>query len=181
MIASAQGLRVAGTLLRSRPICALFVMSSCVLPIAPEFQDPLAAENYAPFFVDTNPLAGSIVTASPTVPTFTVVVSDPNVGDDLQVRWIADFPPLSDNTSVMETVPVPHSADSKVDFHEVSIQPNCALHHLARIPSHQIYVVVADRPFLPPGTPIDFERLPNDGLKDSRSWILNLDCSVPQP
>jgi hypothetical protein len=168
-------------LLRWGSICALLVMSACVLPIAPEFQDPPASENYAPVFIDTNPPAGQIVTASPTVPTFTVIVEDPNVGDDLFVRWIADFPPLTDNTSVMATTPVPHSAGATVSSHEVSIQPNCALHHLARIPSHQITVVVADRPFLDPGTPIDFERLPPDGLKDSRSWILNLDCSVPQP
>jgi hypothetical protein len=180
MTAEARAPRVARMLLRSGSSCALIVMSACVLPIAPEFQDPPASENYAPVFIDTEPPAGSIVTASPML-TFTVVVSDPNVGDDLQVRWIADFPPLTDNTSVMATTPIPHAAGATVSSHETSIQPNCALHHLARIPSHQIMAVVADRPFLDPGTPIDFERLPPDGLKDSRSWILNLDCSVPQP
>jgi len=167
-------------LLRSVTIVALLAMSACVLPIAPEFQDPPASENYAPVFIDTNPQAGQIVTASP-VAKFTVVVEDPNVGDDLQVRWIADYPPITDSTSVMATTPVPHAAGATVSSHEVSIEPNCALHHLARIPSHQIAVIVADRPFLDPGTPINFERLPLDGLKNSRSWILNLDCSVPQP
>jgi len=167
-------------LLRSVTIVALLSMSACVLPIAPEFQDPPASENYAPVFIDTNPQAGQIVTASP-VAKFTVVVEDPNVGDDLQVRWIADYPPITDSTSVMATTPVPHAAGATVSSHEVSIEPNCALHHLARIPSHQIAVIVADRPFLDPGTPINFERLPLDGLKNSRSWILNLDCSVPQP
>lgn len=157
-------------------------MSACVVPIAPEFQDPPASQNFAPVFIDTIPPAGQIVSASPMVPQFTIIVEDPNVGDDLYVRWIADFPPLTDNTIVMETTMVQHAAGNQVSVHEVPpFQPNCALHHLARIPSHQIMVVVADRPFLDPGTPIDFERLPPDGLKDTRSWILNLDCSVPQP
>ena|SRR5882724_7168010 len=181
MTARARALRVARMLLRSGSICALLVMSACVLPIAPEFQDPPASENYAPVFIDTIPPAGQVVTASP-VAAFTIIVEDPNVGDDLFVRWIADFPPLTDNTIVMETRMVPHAAGSQVSVHELPpFQPNCALHHLARIPSHQIMVVVADRPFLDPGTPVDFERLPPDGLKDTRSWILNLDCSVPQP
>ena len=69
----------------------------------------------------------------------------------------------------METRMVPHSAGSQVSAHEVPLSsPNCALHHLARIPSHQIRVVVADRSFLDPGTPIDFERLPPDGLKTEK-------------
>lgn len=173
--------RVARMLLGSGQICLLFIMSACVLPIAPEFQDPPASQNFAPFFIDTTPLAGSIVTASPKVPPFTVVVGDPNLGDSLVVRWIADFSPQSDLTSAMETDQVPQSAGGQSNSGQVTINPNCALHHLARIATHQIKAVVADRQFLDPGTPIDFERLPVDGLKDSRTWILNLDCSVPQP
>jgi hypothetical protein len=130
---------------RTLSICALLLMSACVLPIGPDFQDPLSSPNYAPYFVDTLPVAGSIVTATSTVPLFRVTVQDPNGGDNLQVRWIADYPPFTDNTRVI--------------------------------------LVVADRLFLDPvaGKPVDVEALPPDGLKDSRSWTLNLDCSqAPQ-
>jgi hypothetical protein len=170
--------RVARMLLRSAGICLVSVMSACVLPIAPEFQDPPASQNFAPEILDTDPVAGSIVSVTGTVPTFHVLVTDPNVGDDLQVRWIADYPPfVNGKTSVIVTTPVPSSGT--VQIHDVTHQPNCVIDHLAPTSTHQFFVVVADRMFLDPGTPVDVERLPKDGLKNSRSWILNLDCSVP--
>jgi|GEM_PF-1937723 hypothetical protein len=166
---------------RTLSICALLLMSACVLPIGPDFQDPLSSPNYAPYFVDTLPVAGSIVTATDTVPQFRVTVQDPNVGDDLEVRWIADYPPFTENTRVILTTPLPHPGVPQPQ--DATVTPNCTLDSLAKIPSHQLYVVVADRPFLDPvaGKPVDVEALPPDGRKDSRSWTLNLDCSqAPQ-
>jgi hypothetical protein len=185
MTAAPRRARVARMLLRisSRTLsrCALLLMSACVLPIGPDFQDPLSSPNYAPYFVDTLPIAGSIVTATDTVPQFRVTVQDPNVGDDLEVRWIADYPPFTANTRVIKTTPVPHAAVPQPQ--DETATPNCTIDSLAKIPSHQLYVVVADRPFLDPvaGKPVDVEALPLDGRKDSRSWTLNLDCSqAPQ-
>jgi hypothetical protein len=168
---------------RTISICALSLMSACVLPIGPDFQDPLSSPNYAPYFVDTLPLAGSIVTATSTVPQFRVTVQDPNGGDDLQVRWIADYPPFTDNTRVILTTPILHAASGVSQPQDAFVTPNCTIDSLAKIPSHQLYVVVADRPFLDPvaGEPVDVEALPPDGRKDSRSWTLDLDCSqAPQ-
>jgi hypothetical protein len=55
------------------------------------------------------------------------------------------------------------------------------LHHIGPGKTHQLYVVVADREFeLPIGNPPQVERLPEGATSNSRSWILNLDCSVPQ-
>jgi hypothetical protein len=156
-----------------------FIMSACVLPIAPEFQDPPASENYAPIFLNTDPQAGSVVSATPSaVPTFNIVVRDPNVNDDLEVRWIADYPPFTAATSVMVTIPVLHSSTGLPEV--PAFQPNCVLHHIGPGKTHQLYVVVADRKFELPGTPPDVERLPEGATSNSRSWILNLDCSVPQ-
>jgi hypothetical protein len=165
-------------------VCGLAVtMSACVLPIAPEFQDPPASENYAPVFLNTDPPAGSIVSATPTtVPMFNLLIQDPNINDDLEVRWIVDYPPLGAASSVMETIPVPHTATG-LPTDVRPFQPDCVLHHIGPGKTHQLYVVVADRKFEPPqlpGVPIDLERLPKDAKSNSRSWILNLDCSVPQ-
>src|SRR5882724_1117584 len=136
MTARARALRVARMLLRSGSICALLVMSACVLPIAPEFQDPPASENYAPVFIDTIPPAGQVVTASP-VAAFTIIVEDPNVGDDLFVRWIADFPPLTDNTIVMETRMAPPGGASQVSAHDPPpSHPTCPLHPPPQTPTH---------------------------------------------
>jgi hypothetical protein len=170
--------------MRSLPLpalCSLAVtMSACVLPIAPEFQDPPASENYAPVFLNTDPPAGSVVSATPsTVPMFNLLIQDPNVNDDLEVRWIVDYPPITAATSVMVTIPVPHTTTGQLP--EVPpFQPNCVLHHIGPGKTHQLYVVVADRKFELPGDPVDLERLPKDAKTNSRSWILNLDCSVPQ-
>ena len=69
-------------------------LSACIIPIAPEWQDPLAAENVAPRFIESTPPFGSIdLTVPPDgAASMLVVVTDPNVRDDLHVRLVADFP-----------------------------------------------------------------------------------------
>jgi hypothetical protein len=170
-------LRVARMLLRWGSVCVLSTMSACVLPIAPEFQDPPASQNYAPTFVNVDPPLGSVVMKN----SFLATVSDPNIGDDLYYRWIADYPPYSDNTRTLQpTTKVPHSVDGTLLNADLTVKPDCALYNLAKLPRHQIMVVVADRDFLPPQSsptePVDFARLPSDGRKVVGSWILEMEC-----
>jgi hypothetical protein len=169
-------------LLRSGVLGLVSVMSACVLPITPEFQDPPASANYAPVIVSAMPDIGSIVTATnpSAVPTFTVFVTDPNLGDELHVRWIADFPPETANTRFLEKdFPITPSSGMAPSGNS-SVTPGCT-GDLANIPQHQIMAVVADRLFddtLPPmGTPIDLTKLAKpEGKKVIATWILNLDC-----
>src|SRR4051812_34931695 len=91
-------------------VFAVSFMSGCVVPVTPAFQDPPASQNYAPVFLNVDPEIGAVVTRS----AFLVTVTDPNVGDDLYVRWIADYPPYSNNTrTLLPTTKVTHSADGK--------------------------------------------------------------------
>jgi hypothetical protein len=152
--------------------------SACVLPIAPEFQDPPASVNLEPAFIDTDPPAGSIVTANPTA-TFKLVLQDQNVNDDLHVRFIFDFPPQRDATRAVDLPVVQHSPTGQL-LDSMPFTPNCRENLIAPGAVHQLFVVVADRPFEDPGTPPDFERLPPDAKKNTRSWTLDMDCSVQQ-
>jgi hypothetical protein len=164
-------------LLRSALTCVVLAMPACVLPIAPEFQDPPASENYAPVIVDSDPPLGMTVTSTPGQLTpFSVTVSDPNVGDTLHVRWIVDFPPFSTNTRVLqEDFPVPPSPSPTT----VTQNIGCAESTLSVLPSHTVMAIIADRPFeasQPPPAPVDLGRLPPDGLKTVAVWTLDLEC-----
>jgi hypothetical protein len=187
MTATSRPARVARMLLRSGLLGLASVMSACVLPIGPEFQDPPAAANFAPQILDSQPAIGSIVTVTGTAtaaPPFRVSVSDPNVGDDLHVRFLADFPPKTGNTRtlIVDHV-VTHNADGTRLNEDVTVTPSCGTFNLANIALHQIMVIVADRPFLDkpaaPGLPVDLTKLADpEGLEVVASWTLEMDCQA---
>jgi len=151
-------------------------MSSCVMPIGPDFQDPLASTNYYPIIEDSSPPEGSVVFGmQSTSTTFKVVVSDPNIIDTLYVRWLADFPPSDDNTRFLGDQIIQASLDGSQLHEPASVEVTCQ--KLApSIQTHQITVIVADRIF-------DSSSLANlDKLKDpvgltrQATWFLNLEC-----
>lgn len=77
-------------------------MSACIIPVAPDFQDPVAAQNFPPYAISVDPLAGSVITVPLEGATFDVKMLDPNVGDTMYARWIADFPPVSAQTQKLQ-------------------------------------------------------------------------------
>jgi hypothetical protein len=185
MTAAARVLRLARLLLGQAryptTIFALCSMSACVLPIAPDFQDPLSSPNYSPFIISSSPPSGSIVTGMPTTTTtFRVTVSDPNVGDDLHVRWLADYPPISDaNTRLLVSdLIISHSADGQPIVQDVSLDIGCRQQLSPQLMQHQVMVLIADREY-------EAVRLDQDNLTKlvdpagfvvSASWILSVEC-----
>jgi hypothetical protein len=155
-------------------ICLALTGSGCVLPVGPEFQDPPATQNFAPIILDSVPALGARVTS----PDFTVTVQDPNVGDDLFVRFVADYPPLSGNTRFLLDQMIPHTANGTLLATDVSVTVGC--NAVAPLPSHQVTVIVADRDFLLNGTsstqPADPARLPMEARRTFGSWTLDLEC-----
>lgn len=151
--------------------------SACVLPLAPVFEDPPAAQNFAPVIVDSFPVNGKVVST----PMFRVTVDDPNIGDELFVRWIADFPPYTENSRPLgDDVRVPPPAVGTLRP-DVSRTIDCVLHSLVKnVPTHHIMVVVADRKFRPPDQETDLDRkltsLPKDAPRAEAHWTLNLEC-----
>jgi hypothetical protein len=173
---------VARMLLRSGLICLVSVMSACVLPIAPEFQDPPAEANFSPVIVDTMPELGLTVTGTPDgLTTFNVTVTDQNPGDTLHVRWIVDYPPftVANTRVVQEDFPISPSPSGMPQQTTVPQKIGCHESTLSALSPHTVMAIVADRPFqpsLPPPAPVDLGRLPTDGLKTVAVWILDLEC-----
>lgn len=160
-------------------LAALAFAPACIIPIGPEWRDPLAADNVAPRIVDSQPQIGSVhvppATSGPT--TFRIRVTDDNVGDTLYVRFLADYPPFDGEiTRVLEPVTIEPRSDGAPVDQEVPVHvPPCGENNLARgLPTHQIYVVVADRPFV---GPVDRpEQIEDGGESEVGFWTLDLDC-----
>lgn len=166
--------RIAGVLF-------LPLMSACVLPIGPEFQDPPASQNFAPFISDSSPPLGSIVTeVAGTVPPLRVTVTDPNIADDLFVRWVADYPRRSSNTRLLGDQMVSHSTNGQPLRQDVSKTLDC-IYNLAPIAQHQVVVIVADREFLSPPPEDDLASVKAPGFAVLGSWIVNLNCGSASP
>ena len=150
---------------------------ACVIPLAPEFEDPPAAQNFAPEISDYSPPDGEIVATK----MFRVTVSDPNPSDNLHVRWISDYPPYSPNSRLLKTVDPPNAASSNSPpAYVTDLTVDCSLSNLALgLTQHQITVVIADRDFLPADNqPLDTKltALPDKAKRAEAHWILNLEC-----
>jgi hypothetical protein len=153
---------------------------ACVIPLAPDFQDPPAAQNFAPVITDSFPDNGAVVTATMVPTMFRVTVSDPNLNDDLHVRWIADYPPFSANSRRLLDRDIPPSNAATPQSTDVSITIDCLTSTLALgLTQHQIMVFIADRDFLPgDNQPLDrkLTALPDTAGHAEAHWILNLEC-----
>jgi hypothetical protein len=82
-------------------------MSACIIPVAPDFQDPLPDPPApAPALSGFQPLdsGSTVIIASTTQGTaFAATVIDPNLGDKLFGRWTVDYPPYTSATLVLPT------------------------------------------------------------------------------
>jgi hypothetical protein len=165
-------------------LLAFASMPACVIPIAPEFEDPPAQRNFCPELVSADPPLWSTVTAPATEDvTFTITTADPNVSDTLYVRWIADYPPYSAQvTRPIGDRELAPSPDGKPSRSPDSVTPNCSLHVIARgLTQHKIYVAVSDRKFLDPrdpSVPADFQltTAPKDACVVIGGWLLEMEC-----
>jgi hypothetical protein len=162
---------------------ALCSMSACILPIGPDFQDPLSAPNSAPMILGASPQAGFVVTGSPTgMSSFHVTVLDLNGEDDLHVRWLADYPPKQDATRiVVSDRVVAHSPDNQPVTQDVSQDIGCSNLLAPGLTQHQIMVLIADRAY--ESVAFNTDNLTNliddKGYVTSVSWTLSLECRSP--
>jgi len=137
-------------------ILTILPITACVVPVAPEFQDPPRGLNYQPYFVTTFPDLETAVTVG-AKQTFTVTVADPNAGDGLSVRWARDYPPYAQAfSSVLQmqmqtpaaanqaTAGTPNQATFTLDVTCHDFDNGASSHHLV--------VLVSDNGFWPEGT-----------------------------
>lgn len=146
----------------------------CIIPLGPDWQDPLAAPNTPPSIVASMPQLGTVHVAPATL---TIEITDANAGDTLFVRFLADYPPFTSITRpIGDTQQFFPSLEGQPVRHRVEVTPDCETHDLApSVPTHQIYVVVADRAFRNSLQRPEALADPK-GLTDSHVWTLELDC-----
>jgi hypothetical protein len=146
--------------------------SACIIPLGPDFQDPVAEPNAAPYFESAHPDFGSVVT--PPGLQFSVTVTDPNVGDNLYVRWLADYPGANYRPVTAESF-VAHSTNGQPLRQNVTATVDCLLDNLAMTSDgeHRVEVIVGDRPFVDP-MPGDtrLDQVMDPGLVVRASWVL---------
>ena len=121
-------------------------MSACIIPAGPEFQDPPGVPDSPPMLLSVLPDIGSTTTKD--APEFTVQPTDINVGDDLYVLWLTEYPPLTSSSFVSPIVKIQHSDDGTRLARSESFRPTCYQVNRA-LPTHQIIAAISDSPFLP--------------------------------
>jgi hypothetical protein len=125
-------------------IWTIALSTGCILPVAPEFQDPPKAPNFAPLFVSFDPFAETPVLQVPL--TFSVLLDDPNPQDTLHVRWAVDYPPFVQSRSklVINEQTLPPGAVPQSSYSLPMMEP-CKVFTPGS--EHRLVVIVADRPF----------------------------------
>jgi hypothetical protein len=145
----------------------------CIVPVAPEFQDPPKAPNYYPYFVESLPLFD---TTTGVPQTFEVHAGDPNPADILYVRWASDYPPFTqarsrviDQSMVRQDLP-----QTEIIYKAIDPMP---CEKFAPGMEHKLVVIVSDRPFVPTGVfstrPDRFNAVEGDAtIPIMRGWIV---------
>jgi hypothetical protein len=158
-------------------------MSACIIPVAPNFQDPPSTPDSPPYLSNFQPNAGSIVTVPvPDGLVFSANVTDPDLGDTLQVRWAVDYPPYTIGNTVDDQAPILPSANGQPINSLVSENVNCVFVN-GSTPStegtHRLELIVANRKFSDPSTqPPDqaLDSIDEAGFVVRASWTFVISC-----
>jgi hypothetical protein len=120
-------------------------MSACVVPVAPNFQDPLGEPNVPPYIANAMPAVGSFVPND--TGAFAVTVTDQN-GDTLSYRWVIDYPPYSvSNTRPQAIGTVTVAANAGQQSNPLMLSSPCDLNPAPTVAVHQLEFILADRDF----------------------------------
>lgn len=119
-----------------------------MIPVGPDFQDPVGSREYAPVVNELTPAFGSLVTVSFDLsPQITVIASDLNSGDSLYWEWVLDYPPYVQGTTrnIGSGMAGPPTSGPQV---QTIPQPvTCGDGPNPNGPTlHQLQVIVCDRP-----------------------------------
>lgn len=149
-----------------------------MIPIGPEFQDPVASQEYAPVLVDLTPAFGSIVTVSLKTPQqFTVSASDLNSGDTLYWEWLLDYPPYLQGTTqeIGQGVGPPPVSGPQVQT--IPLTVGCAVGPNPNGPTqHQLELIVGDQPLS--YDPVMMKVVAPGGKTAEGNWTVTLSCPL---
>jgi hypothetical protein len=154
-------------------------MSACIIPVAPDFQDPTGAPNYAPYIKTFSPDFGSVVSIVTSL-SFEVQVIDLNADDDLYFRWVADYPAYTASTRRISEDVQPNSTDGTAVTDSVTI--DCSYNLVMTADSkHQLEVIVADRPFVSDTSSNTLDLVQPPGFAVRGDWTFEITCQSPPP
>ena len=164
-----------GRLLRKLDLTFLLLLAvaptpACILPVGPEWQDPLGSPNAKPEILDPDPFWGDEVSHSPIDPfDFRFFVTDANVEDPLTVQgWVDDK-----RHRFFETTIPGGSGGTRVP---ALIKKTIVCNDIdAAFPSHKVLVAVTDRDFVNDGT-ANILAVTSNGKTDQITWTLNMTC-----
>ena len=167
-------LKQLGRLLRKLDLTFLLLFAvastpACVLPVGPEWQDPLGSPNAPPQIFVLNPDPDTVeVSATPTLPfPFRIIVTDVNVTDSLEIKWLIDG-----RDTPHPTDHVPANGTQQRTLSEKTV--HCATDIDDKsLTSHLVKAMVADRAFVEGSNP---PIVSNSGLSVDHKWILNMTC-----
>ena len=148
----------------------------CVLPLAPTFDNPPEPQNYPPQITMMEPPAVFIVPGD-----LAVTVTDPNVGDDLYLRWIAEYPPYSPNSHLLrDDTKIPHSADGSQLLETRPFTNLSCLSLTQGLIYHPVTALVTDRPFPDPmgltSREDQLTKIDKDAGEAQAHWVINVNC-----
>lgn len=158
----------------------LLSMPACVIPVGPDFQDPVSSPQVAPWIHDQSPSFGqtiSVLANKPAV-TFSVQVTDLNAADKLYRRWVVN-PPSASNDSTLETVTLTPQGMEEIQkslptVAEVQINIGCSADSWKSNPlAQQLELIVADGEFTGDIDMVD----PLKTRKSYANWTIALECS----
>jgi hypothetical protein len=123
-------------------------MSACIIPVAPNFQDPPSVPNSPPYVTPIAPTVGEIATFTFPSLTFTATVTDLNVNTPIFYRWLGDYPPNVEGVTwrVDNPAQISPRLDGLPISQSLSQDLTCGLVHNVS-GTHRVELVVADRQF----------------------------------
>ncbi len=155
------------------------MIAGCVIPIGPEFQDPVHSPEYAPVLVDQTPAFGSIVTVDLRTPQqFIVLASDLNPGDELYWEWVLDYPPYVQGTTQAFGEGYAPAPASGPQVHTITQRVGCEIGPNPNGPTqHQLKLIVGDKPLTYDAVMMKF--VATGGKTDEGNWTVTLACPLP--
>jgi|tagenome__1003787_1003787.scaffolds.fasta_scaffold20891894_2 hypothetical protein len=161
-------------------------MSACIIPVAPNFQDPPSVPDAPPYLFNFQPASpGNIVTIpGADVVTFSANVTDIDVGDKLYYRWVLNYPPFKDGvTKPLNAGDISPLLDGRPINMPLPQMISCTYIGRPSEGAHQLELIVADRAF---SNAADLkaenllDSLPEDspGFVVRATWTIVASCSA---
>jgi hypothetical protein len=162
-----------GRLLRKLDLTFLLLLAvvptpACVIPVGPEWQNPLGTQNAPPQILDPDPEWGEEVSASLISPgDFKFFVTDVDAVDPLFVKWIVNDRALFSNKSEIRRTGARTLVERSIGCGDIDIADKSKS-------KHSVWGVLADREFVTPSdNPL---AVTTPGHYVLASWTLNLTC-----